>query len=397
MHCSCETPGEVLVLPREGGASQFSNERYEIAYSARSILRHYAEMRDERGIPEETWDCLDRFPSQPFVLRVREGEEHRTALKLSTDKRVRAAIPNVAITPATTLSNREIDRAIERHHAQAGAPVCGSGVRVAVLDTGIDPAIVSTCATQYDIVSPAASMRPHDPDGHGSVVSAIIQRIAPAASILSVKVFPNGTLGGLIIGLQIAMAAFQPHVINLSLGLDAVRDRCKNCGYPNGQQFPEALIHAFFKSLAHNWMTIRPLIVAAAGNDSRLLLPARCDSILAVGAYDETARDRPAYARYSRVPAGRFVLADGGDSARPFGQTGWGKALFGTSFSAAIASGVAARLACAYVGHNPCGMGNPPPNGAFDIALLHDIHQSADRLANHNSQIHGLGVLRYGR
>jgi len=395
MHCSCETPGEVLVLPQEGGANQFSNERYEIAYSARTILHHYAE-RSEEGIPEETWDRLARFPSQPFVLRVREGEEHRTALRLSTDKRVRAAIPNVAITPAfATLGSVEIDTAIARHHAQAGAPFCGSGVRVAVLDTGIDSAIVPTCKSQYDIVSPAASVLPHDPDGHGSVVSAIIQRVAPGASILSVKVFPNGTLGGLVIGLQIAMAVFQPHVINLSLGLDAVRDRCRNCGYPNGQQFPEALIHAFFKSLAHNWATLRPLIVAAAGNESRLLLPARCDSILAVGAYDETVQDRPPYARYPRVPAARFVLADGGDSARPFGQTGWGKALFGTSFSAAIASGVAARLACAYVG--PCGMGNSPPNGAFDIALLHDIQKSADRLANHNSQIHGLGVLRYGR
>jgi hypothetical protein len=397
MRCSCETPGEVLVLPREGGANQFSNERYEIAYSARTILRHYAETGDEKSFPEGTWDRLDHFPSQPFVLRVREGEEHRTALQLVRDKRVRAAVPNMAIAPAAAvLHDPEIEAAIERHHARAAAPVCGTGVRVAVLDTGTDPAIVPACATQYDVVSPAASVRPHDPDGHGSVVSAIIQRIAPAASILSVKVFPNGTLGGLVIGLQIAMAVFEPHVINLSLGLDAARDRCRSCGYPNGQQFPEALIHAFFASLAHYRATVRPLIVAAAGNDSRLLLPARCDSILAVGAYDETTHDRPSYARYAQVPAARFVLADGGDEARPFGRTGWGKPLFGTSFSAAIASGVAARLACAYVGHNPCSIGSHT-TADFGVTLLRDIQRSAAPLPSHNPRIHGFGILRYGR
>lgn len=398
MHCSCEVPGEVLILPREGGQEQFRDDRYAVAYSARMVLNHYADIRGEQRISEEAWSRLDRFSSRPFVIRVRQGEEHRTALRLSTDKRVRAAIPNFSINPAgVALSNQEIDSAIKSHHAGAGAPMCGSGVRVAVVDTGVDPALAPKCSTQYDVASPAASITPYDTDGHGSVVSAIIGRIAPAATILSVKVFPNGTLGGLVVGIQIAIAVFEPHVINLSLGLEAVRERCKNCGYPNGQQFSGALLDSFITSLKLYHGSVLPLIVAAGGNDSRMLLPARCDSVLAVGAYDAVAQDRPLYAQYHSVPSARFVLAHGGDVSHPFGMAGWDKdkPLFGTSFSAAIVSGVAARFACAYVGQGPCASGNHLPNSRFDAALLHDIQQYAIPVHNHNPQIHGFGYVQY--
>jgi hypothetical protein len=402
MQCSCEVPGEVLVLPREGGSRQFrDSDRYEILYSAGAILDHYAEISSEQRIPKEARSRLSRFPSQPFVVRVRQGEERRIALQLSMDKRVQAAVPNVSLNLAgVTLSSQEIDSAIQLHHAEAGASICGSSVRVAVVDTGVDPSLAPTCSVQYDIVSPATSMIPHDSDGHGSVVSAIIGRIAPAATILSVKVFPNGTLGGLVIGIQIAIAIFEPHVINLSLGLEAVQERCKNCGYPNGQQLSEALLRSFIASLNLYQGSVLPLIVAAAGNNSRMLLPARCDSILAVGAYDTVAQDRPPYAQYPSVPSARFVLAYGGDERHPFGTStsGWGgKPLFGTSFSAAIVSGLAARFACAYVGHGPCARGNYLQNGRFDAALLHDIQQSAIPVHNHQPQVHGFGLVQYRR
>jgi subtilisin family serine protease len=341
MQCSCEVPGEVLVLPREGGPRQFSNlDRYEILYSAGTILNHYAEISGDQRIPAEAWGRLSRFPSQPFVIKVPQGEERRAALRFSADKRVQAAIPNVSIGLAgVTLSSQELDSAIQLHHAEAGAPICGSGVRVAVVDTGVDPALAPKCSVQYDIASPAASVLPQDSDGHGSVVAAIIGRIAPAATILSVKVFPNGTLGGLVIGIQIAMAVFEPHVLNLSLGIEAVQERCRKCGYPNGQQFSEALLRSFIASINLYKGNVLPLIVAAAGNNSRMLLPARCDSVLAVGAYDTVSQERPPYAQYPSVPSTRFVLAHGGDERRPLGTSGWGKPLFGTSFSAAIVSG----------------------------------------------------------
>jgi hypothetical protein len=396
MHCSCGVPGEVLILPREGGGPNQFSERYAILYSARTILNHYAELRSEQRIPEQAWSRLDRFPSQPFVIRVRQGEERRTALQLSTDERVQAAIPNFSITLAgATLSSREIDSAIKFHQAEAGAPVCGSGVRVAVVDTGVDPALAPKCSTQYDVARPAASVNPYDPDGHGSVVSAIIGRIAPAATILSVKVFPDGTLGGLVVGIQIAIAAFEPHVINLSLGLEAAPERCKRCGYPNGQQFSEVLLQSFITSLKFYRGGVLPLIVAAAGNNSRVLLPARCDSVLAVGAYNMRAQNRPSYAQYCNVPSDRFVLAHGGDECHPLGTNGWGKPLFGTSFSAAIVTGLAARFACAYVGQGPCASGSSLQNGRFDKALLQDIQRSAIPVHNHQPQIHGFGFVRY--
>jgi hypothetical protein len=395
MHCSCGVPGEVLILPRECSPEYFS-ERYDILYSARTILNHYAGIGTEQRIPEEASRRLEQFPSQPLVIRVRPGDERRTVLRLSADKRVEAAVPNISISLAgATLVKQKIDSAIQFHHADPRDPVCGSGVRVAVVDTGVDSTLAPTCFTQYDVTSPVASVAPHDPDGHGSVVSAIIGQIAPSTTILSVKVFPNGTLGGLVVGIQIAMAVFQPHVINLSLGLDAAPKRCRKCGYPNGQQFSEALLGSFMTSLKLYSGSVVPLIVAAAGNNSsRMLLPARCDSILAVGAYSTAKQQCPQYAQYGRVPVSRFILAEGGDASEPFGNSAWGTLLFGTSFSAAIVSGLAARFACAYIGQGPCASGGIPSNGRFDMALLNDIRRSAIPVAHHQPQIHGLGFAR---
>lgn len=393
MYCSCEVPGEVIILPR--GPKPFK-DRYEILYSARTFLNHYAEIRSEQRLPGEAWSRLDRFPSQPFVIRVRQGEERRTALRLSADERVQVAIPNLSINLAgTALSSQEIHSALQHHQVEARVPICGSGVRVAVVDTGVDPALAPRCSTQYDVTSLAASVNPYDHNGHGSVVSAIIGRIAPSATILSVKVFPDGTLGGLVVGIQLAIAIFEPHVINLSLGLEAVPGRCKKCGYPSGQQFPEELLHSFIASLRLYKGTVVPLIVAAAGNNSRILLPARCESVLAVGAYDMATQDRPVYAQYRSVPSSRFVLAHGGDEDHPLATSGLGKRFFGTSFSTAIITGLAARFACAYVGQGPCASGISPQNGRFDTELLRDIQQSAIPVSNYQPQIHGFGFARY--
>jgi subtilisin family serine protease len=306
-------------------------------------------------------------------------------------------MPNFAIGAArASVDNQALEQAIAFHGAEIGAPVCATGVRVTVLDTGVDPALAPSCTVQYDVTAPAQSVVPQDSEGHGSVVAAIIQKIAPAASISSVKVLPNGTLGALVVGLQLAIAVFEPHVVNLSLGLDVVRTRCKNCGHPNGQQMNEGLIRAYFDSLSH-YAGVKPLIVAAAGNDSRLLVPARCDGVVAVGAYSEALQTRPAYSQYPRVPAARFILAEGRDRTSPFGYAGFQNqtALSGTSFSAALVSGVAARLACAYVDHNPCGRLGLPADLDFSSVLLADISRRAVKPPQYDARIHGLGVLRY--
>ncbi len=151
----------------------------------------------------------------------------------------------------------------------------GEGVRVAVIDSGIDAdhPVLQGCVEQQVSVEVDAHDTPTvvehttgDDFGHGTACAGIIHSIAPAASIVSVKVLGQGLSGKAAAfhrGLQWA-AEQGCQVINLSLGTNR-----REWALP----FYEACDDAYFRG---------SLVVAAANNVLRSSYPSLFASVVSV-------------------------------------------------------------------------------------------------------------------
>jgi len=208
----------------------------------------------------------------------------------------------------------------------------GRGVRVAVLDTGIDldhPDL--RVAGNVTFVPDTTSG--DDDNGHGTMVAGIIAAldngvgvvgVAPDVELYSVKVLNSngaGLMSVIIAGLEWAIEN-NMQVINISFG-----------GILN---FPQAARDAF--DIAYQQGTV---IVAGAGNSAEqgVYAPARYDSVIAVGATDQS----DARASFSSVGSTLELMAPGVgiQSTARGGSYGSGS---GTSFSTPHVSGAAALL-----------------------------------------------------
>jgi hypothetical protein len=389
----CFRAGEVLVLPSKGGADSLELDiDPDLTYCAKTLLRIFMEARRDHQEPrEDAFDLLAGFRAQPFVLRVREGTEIHTANALRRNARVAAAVPNFILRAMSgsgdasfMIEDTRIDSlALSVRRAPVGRPS-----RVAIIDTGVEPTRLrnplSIAPVQYDVETPRVEEAPNDGEGHGTIVARIIETIAPGSSVLSVKALPNGTLAGVLMAIQIAISTFKPHVVNLSLGIDNVSQYCPQCGYPVGQQFPEAQFRTFFDALDDNQLIEPPAYVAAAGNRNTIALPARCSTTIAVGSFDSLAGSCSLYASYPKVPADRFIMADGGSKSSSFGKSGKGEVFFGTSFSAAMISAIAGNFGAAH----SCPL-------TMRECILRHLSRFADKgIPKYDPHLHGLGVVR---
>jgi subtilisin family serine protease len=187
--------------------------------------------------------------------------------------------------------------ALDRNLTQVGAPAAwaaglsGAGVRVAVLDTGVDdahPDLAGRVAAEENFTD---SLEAGDRNGHGTHVASIVagtgaagggdrRGVAFGATVLSGKVLDDGGAGQfswIIAGMEWA-AANGARVVNLSLSSDA----------PSTGLDP--------LSLAVNELTASAgvLFVASAGNSgpraTTIGAPGSADAALTVGAVDR--RDR---------------------------------------------------------------------------------------------------------
>ena len=213
----------------------------------------------------------------------------------------------------------------------------GKGVRVAVLDSGVDgrhPAFANQLREQFDVVTDRMGTRcvkapPTDAIGHGTACAGIVLQLAPEAEITSVKVIGSNSSGSadqLVAGLTFALDQGYD-VINMSLGTTDARITAR-LGALTDRAFYEGRI-----------------IVAAANNQGRTAYPAQFSSVLSVNmeGFEEALGLRYDWGRPIELSArGIYVEAP---------APGGGTQLFtGTSFACPHVTGMLARVLSVYPG-----------------------------------------------
>ena len=218
------------------------------------------------------------------------------------------------------------------HLSRAHDVALGSGVIVAILDTGIDrrhPLLRSAYAGGIDFVdrdsdpSEVANGIDDDGDGnideafgHGTHVAGIIHLVAPEARLLSVRVLDSdgrGDIQSVAAGVRWAVA-HGAKVINLSLGSLKGADALQNA-------LEEAETHGV-------------IVLASAGNwgsDTPVEFPARSSHVAAIAAVDANgtpaafssygnmvALCAPGVGVRSTYPGNRFRLWNGTSMSAPF-------------------------------------------------------------------------------
>jgi len=179
-------------------------------------------------------------------------------------------------------------------------PNDGQGVRVGILDTGIDlhhPDLKSNIKGGINVISPHTL--PHDDNGHGTHIAGVVGAlnnqigvvgVAPKVSLYAIKVLNatgNGVISDLIKGIEWAIAK-RMHIINISIS--------------GGRIVPAALARAIQAAVNHGIM-----VVAAAGNSGNRLgrgdtveIPARLPWVLSVAALNHL-NQREAYSATGKV------------------------------------------------------------------------------------------------
>ncbi|HAN03683.1 MAG: hypothetical protein A2X29_00505 [Elusimicrobia bacterium GWA2_64_40] len=228
-------------------------------------------------------------------------------------------------------SEKEIPWGVRRVNA-AGAwdLTAGRGVKVAVVDTGVDynhPDLAPNYKGGYNAVTPGAS--PLDDQGHGTHVSGTIAAVkdnngvvgvAPAVDLYGVKVLDkngSGQYSWIVAGIEWAIQNGM-HVINMSLG---------------GGSGTEAMKQVMTK--AHE---AGVTVVCAAGNDSGPVnYPAKYPEAIAVSASDSSDR----IASFSSRGAEIAIIAPG-VSVYSTKKGGGYTSMSGTSMACPHAAGLAA-------------------------------------------------------
>ncbi|MBS7632228.1 peptidase S8 [Candidatus Bathyarchaeota archaeon] len=212
----------------------------------------------------------------------------------------------------------------------------GSGVIIAVLDTGVDtthPDLKDNLISGYNFVDKNDDVT--DLDGHGTMVAGIIAAaannsigiagVAPEVKIMPLKVLTSK--GGNWIDLDLAIIYAANHgakIITMSLGgkssllFDAATQAAINFAYQQGC-----------------------VLIAAAGNDnsSEPFYPASYDKVIAVAAIDQndTKASFSNYGNYIDISApGVNILSTMINGTYAYGS--------GTSFATPFVAGVAALL-----------------------------------------------------
>lgn len=172
-------------------------------------------------------------------------------------------------------------------------PNSGEGIRVGILDTGIDlqhPDLKGNIKGGINVISP--HQLPYDDNGHGTHIAGVVGAlnnqfgvvgVAPKVSLYAIKVLNaagHGVISDLIKGIEWAIAK-RLHIINISIS--------------GGRRVPLALVKAIQAAVRHGI-----IVVAAAGNSGNVWgigdtveIPARLPWVLSVAALNFYNRREP--------------------------------------------------------------------------------------------------------
>ena len=252
---------------------------------------------------------------------------------------------------------------------QAWATATGSGVTIAIVDTGVDlthPDLAANVDTDHDadfVDGKADTDGAQDGSGHGTHVAGIAAAVthngvgvagtAPRATILPVRVLGDAggdRTGRIAAGIRYA-ADHGAEIVNLSLAYSPPGHVDSITG--SMRPVHEAIAYALSKGA---------VVVASSGNDSLPFCaePAAVDGVLCVGAVDRA--ERPAYyTNFESRRSKRYLVAPGGDQTlscsndilstylrgaeQVCSSVDGYEADAGTSMAAAFVSGTAALLA----------------------------------------------------
>jgi subtilisin family serine protease len=272
-----------------------------------------------------------------------------------------------------------------------GNGATGAGIKVAVLDSGMDvghPDFAGRNPQTAVFQTSSIDRQIHDVNGHGThcigtscgpVRSQFGPRygIASQAQIFAGKVLANSARGGasggdfaILRGIQWAISN-RCAVISMSLGAPVSRP-----GFPQS-----------YERAAQNGLRLGSLIIAATGNSSRrpgnirpVGRPANCPSILGVAAVDRCIGIAPFSdgRRFSQVGAEVNLSGPGvrvlSSVPRQLGSTGLKS---GTSMATPHVAGIAALIA--------------EQTGLRGVPLYREMRRRARRLGNFNDFGNGLG------
>lgn len=252
----------------------------------------------------------------------------------------------------------------------------GDGVRVAILDTGIDlrhPSLRHLAdgdpfngeLTAYeDFIGEAST--PRDADGHGTFLAGVLAG-RPPGGLRSITTTPGDAVQGLAPGVDLVVGRVcRLETCNLYavwLGLQwAIAQRADvislSLGFTQGELGMRPDLALKFRAALDEAEKQGILIVAAAGNQAPrgVLFPANQDTVLGVGASDRAGAVRPSSARGDGKPD----LVAPGEGIEGPALEGGRIAVSGTSAAVPFVVAVAALLIDA--------AGNP--DDARDVARL---------------------------
>lgn len=231
-----------------------------------------------------------------------------------------------------------VDGPITREWALDGAT--GAGVKVAVVDSGIDASHPAVGAVQGGVVVglnergevQAVEGEHGDLFGHGTACAGIIRKIAPGCDLYSVRVLGSRLSGkGQVFAAGLRWAIENGmHVVNLSLG--------------TGKRDHFAELH----DLADEAYFRQTMLVSAVNNVPVPSYPSQYSSVFSVAAHDRTD---PFHFDYNPTPPVEFG-APGIDIEVPWMRASTIRAT-GNSFAAAHISGMVALVLSRHPGLTP--------------------------------------------